>query len=217
MIIYSPENILPERIAEAERILSQISSKHCFITGSFLYKESYKDIDIFVITRTKKKITLSEKKAKVTIIDFNELYSLFYHSITKSCISKSILPKKSLKVTFSDYWQVINEAIPTLLNQKNKFKKEVRSLVLYTEYFKTGEVLDTFKLDQKIREFKDYKQILQYVTEEVPGIARDNIKTSYLRRFFYTQAGYYKNIKEYRAQSFLYQLTHEVTRGAAHG
>ena len=217
MIIYSPENIIPERIAEAEKILSPISQKHCFITGSFLYKENYKDIDIFVITRTKKKITLSEKKAKVTVIDFNELYSLFYHSIAQSCISKSILPKRPLKVTFSDYWQVINEAIPTLLNQKNKFRKEVRSLVLYTEYLKTGEVLDTFKLDQKIRGFKDYKQILQYVTEEVPRIARDNIKASYLRRFFYTQAGYYKNIKEYRAQSFLYQLTHEVTREAAHG
>ncbi len=217
MIVYGPENILSERIAEAEKILSQISQKHCFITGSFLYKESYKDIDIFVITRTKKKITLSMKKVKVTVIDFNELYSLFYHSITKSCISKSILPKKSLKVTFSDYWQVINEAIPTLLNQKNKFRKEVRSLVLYTEYLKTGEVLDTFKLDQKICEFKDYKQILQYVTEEVPGIARDNIKASYLRRFFYTQAGYYRNTTEYRAQSFLYQLTHEVTREAAHG
>ena len=36
----------------------------------------------------------------------------------KVCIAKNILPAKQLKVTFSDYWNVINEAIPTLMNEK---------------------------------------------------------------------------------------------------
>ncbi|MBS3136820.1 hypothetical protein J4232_00160 [Candidatus Woesearchaeota archaeon] len=56
-----------------------------------------------------------------------------------SCVSKNMLPKKQLKVTLSDYWHVINEGIPTLLNQKSKYHKDVRFLILYTEYFKTGE------------------------------------------------------------------------------
>ena len=134
MIIYNPSNeaILKERISEAEKLLSQIPTKYCFITGSFLYKENYNDMDVFVISRTKKMLKLENKKVKITVIDFNDLYSLFYHSITKSCISRNILPKRPLKVTLSDYWQVINEAIPTLLNQKNKYHKDVRSLILYT-------------------------------------------------------------------------------------
>src|SRR3989344_1946061 len=140
MIIYNPHNqkLVKERIKQAEEILNQISAKHCFITGSFLYKEKYNDIDVFVVSRSKKEIKIKSKKVKVTVIDFNYLYSLFYHSVSKSCIAKNILPTRQLKVTFSDYWNVINEAIPTLMNEKDKFHKNVRFLILYTEYFKTG-------------------------------------------------------------------------------
>ncbi|MFH1592120.1 MAG: hypothetical protein ABIB47_02000 [Candidatus Woesearchaeota archaeon] len=219
MIIYNPhsEEIIENRLREAWDLLSQIPAKHCFITGSFLYKEKYKDIDIFVITRTKRSISINNKKAKITIIDFNDLYSLFYHSISKSCISKNILPKKPLKVTISDYWHVINEAIPTLLNQKNKYHKDVRFLVLYTEYFKTGNILDTFHLTRKIEKFKNYLEILEYVKKETPKIINKNMRKTYLKKFFYTQAGFYKDLLEYRAQRFLYKLTHAITRGISYG
>ena len=88
MIIYNPnqEFIITERVKEAERLLDQIPAKYCFITGSYLYKENYKDIDIFVVTRSKKKFKVNNKKAKITILDFNDLHSLFYHSISKSCV-----------------------------------------------------------------------------------------------------------------------------------
>ena len=219
MIIYNPrsEDIIKERIEQAEAILNEIPAKYCFITGSFLYKENYKDIDVFLISRTKKTLKSANKKVKITVLDFNDLHSLLYHSISKSCIAKNILPKKPLKVTLSNYWNVINEAVPTLLNTKEKFHKNVRFLVLYTEYFKTGAILDTFELAQKINSFRDYKEILAYIKTEVPKVISTGAKPSYLKRFFYTQAGYYKDFCEYDAQNFLYTLTHEVTRGAAHG
>ena len=218
MIIYNPHNtiILELRIKEAEELLAQIPAQYCFITGSFLYKENYKDIDIFVVSRTKKEIKINNPKVKVILIDFNDLYSLFYHSVSKSCIAKNILPVRPLKVTISDYWQVINEAVPTLLNSKDTFHKEVRFLILYTEYFKSGEILDTFQLDAKIKELKDYKAVLAYIQENIPLIMQEKLAASYLKRFFYTQAGYYKKI-EYAAQQFLYELTHLITRGATIG
>ena len=214
MIIYNPHNekIITERIKETESLLNQISAKHCFITGSFLYKKNYKDVDIFVITRKKGELAIKNNKVKITIIDFNDLYSLFYHSVSKSCISKNILPNPALKVTITDYWQVINESIPTILNQKNKYHKSIRFLVLYTEYFKNGEVLDTFQLDKKINQFKDYKEILEYIKKEVPRIVNKNTKKSYIKRFFYTQAGFYKDLLEYNAQNFLYNLIHLITK-----
>ena len=220
MIIYNPHNekIISERISQAKEIFKQLPSKYCFITGSFLYKKKYNDIDIFVVSRTKKKLKVKNKKAKITTIDFNDLYSLFYHSISKSCIAKNILPVKPLKVTISDFWHVINEAIPTLLNQKNKFHKNVRFLILYVEYFRSGDILDTFQLDKKIKQFKSYKEIIEYVKENVPKIINKKIKKSYIKRFFYTQAGFYKDIKdEYDAQNILYELTHAITKGAVHG
>ena len=219
MIIYNPHNvqIIDQRAKIAQTLLDEVQAKHCFITGSFLYKENYKDIDIFVVTRSKKEIKVSNKKAKITMIDFNDLYSLFYHSISKGCIAKNILPTKPLKVTVSDYWNIVNEAVPTLLNQKNKAHKDIRFLILYTEYFKTMEILDTFQLDKKISSFRNYADILGYIKENVPSVINKHRKKSYLKRFFYTQAGYYKDLRDYSAQSFLYNLTHSITRGFAHG
>ncbi len=219
MIIYNPHNkvISKERIEQAERILNKIPAKYCFITGSFLYKEKYKDIDIFVVTRTKKNIQVEDKKVKITVIDFNDLYSLFYHSLVKCCIAKEIVPQRPLKVTLADYWHVINEAIPVILNQKNKLQKEIRFLVLYTEFFKTGNILDTIQLSEKIANFRNYTEILEYVQNEIPMIMRAKSKSSYLKRFFYTQAGFYKGLVEYKAQKFLYNLTHTITQGIAHG
>lgn len=217
MIIYNHRNeaIIKERIKLAEELLNQIPAKYCFISGSFLYKENYNDIDVFVISRTKKAIKVNNKNVKITVIDFNDLYSLFYHSVSKSCIAKNVLPTKQLKVTFSDYWNVINEAIPTLMNDKDKFHKNVRFLILYTQYFRTGEVLDTFQLSEKINRFKDYKEILNYVKFELIEIIRKEMKISYAKRFFYTQAGFYKDLREYDAQNFLYNLAHEAV--TAHG
>ncbi len=208
MIIYNPHNVdlLTQRIKNAEQLFTQIPVRHCFISGSYIYKEHYKDIDVFMITRSKKEITLKN----VTKIDFNDLSSLFYHSISKSCIAKNFLPHKSLKVTLSDYWQVINEAIPTLLNDKNKFHKNIRFLVLYTEYFKTKEVLDTIQLHKKIESFTHYTQIIEYIKNELPEITSRHAKTSYLKRFFYTQAGYYKKSHEYPSQKILYELAHQA-------
>ncbi len=219
MIIYNPHNekLIGERLKEAEQLLAQIPAKYCFITGSFLSREKYKDIDIFVVTRSKKEITLKNRKVKITTIDFNDLYSLFYHSVSKSCIAKALLPQRPLKVTLSDYWQVINEAIPTLLNEKDRFHKHVRFLILYTEYFKTNEVLDTHQLNEKINSYSDYRKIMDYVKRELPSIINRYAKPSYVKRFFYTQAAHYKELREYAAQRFLYNLTHEVARGTAHG
>ena len=182
-----------------------------------MYKKDYKDIDIFVISRTVKKLKVDDKKAKITLIDFNDLYSLFYHSISKSCIAKNILPVRPLKVTLADYWNVINEAIPTTLNKKDKYHKNIRFLILYTEYFKTRKILDTYHLAKKISSFGNYKDILRYVKDNVPEIIVKKREKSYLKRFFYTQAGFYKDLKEYEAQQFLYNLTHAITRGLAYG
>ena len=219
MIIYNPLDIdlRLQRVNQGEAILAQIPAKYCFITGSFLFKEKYKDIDIFVISRTKKKLECTNKKAKINIIDFNDLHGLFYHSIAKSCIAKNILPKKGLKVTISDYWQVINEAVPLLLNNKDKFNKNVRFLMLYTEYFRNGQVLDTFQLDQIVNSFRNYKEIIDYVKREVPKIISAKTRPSYRKRFFYTQAGFYKSFRDYKAQDLLYGLTHNIAREAAHG
>ncbi len=212
MIIYNPHKteLIKKRIKIIENILKDIPTKYCFISGSFLFKENAKDIDVFVISRTKKKFNLQNKKIKLSFIDFNKLYSLLYHSISKSCVSNEFLPLKDLKVTIADYWNVINEAIPAVMNNNN-FYKDIRSLILYTEYFRTGEILDSYQLNQKCKSFENKEQLIKYIEENVPLIIKNKIKRSYLRRFFYTQAAVYKESKEYSSQEFLYKLVHKIT------
>jgi len=219
VIVYDPKKyqILNQRIKTAESILEQIPAKHCFISGSFLYKDKYNDIDIFVISRTKKKAALKEKNVKLQTIDFNDLHSLFYHSIAKSCIAKNILPAKELKVTIADYWQVVSEAIPSLLNNKNRFRKTIRNLILYTEYLISDDVLDSFQLSKKIEEFKNFSEVMDYIQKNVPAAVLKHIKKSYAKRFFYTQAGNYKSATEYDSQRVLYSIAHQITKGAANG
>lgn len=213
MIINNPHNkkILKERLKQIETILKTIPSRHCFISGSFLYNKNYKDIDVFIISRSKKKLNF--RGLQINVIDFNKLHSLFYHSVSKSSISKDFLPEKELKVTITDYWNVINETIPAIFNKKKDFLKEIRSLVMYTEYFRTGCILDSYELTEKIKSFQNYQQIIAYIKENVPLVIKNQLKSSYLKKFFYTQSGHYKKSKEYSSQQFLYQLSREVANG----
>ena len=41
------------------------------------------------------------------------------------------------------------------------------------------------------------------------------LKKSYIKRYFYTQAGYYKDSMNYESQKYLYELTHNVVKRAA--
>ena len=51
MIIYNPHNetLIKKREKKIKEILNNTPAKYCFITGSFLYKENYKDIDVFAV------------------------------------------------------------------------------------------------------------------------------------------------------------------------
>ncbi len=209
MIIYNPHNelVLNNRAEEASKFLNDVPAKHCFISGSFLYSEKYKDIDLFIISRSKKEIKVTNGQITINRIDFNDLYSLFYQSVSKSCIAKNTLPTKPLKVTITDYWGIINQAVPALLNQKDTFHKNIRSLVLYTEFFKTRQVLDSFQLIKKVYEFRNYTEVLAYINQEVPHALKKEGQISYLRRFFYTQTKSYKN-KQHDSQNFVKSRAH---------
>jgi hypothetical protein len=210
MIIYSQENMIPERIKEAEKILSKLPFRYCFITGSFLFKEKYKDIDVFAITRSNKEI----KGINLNKIDFNDLHSLFYYSISNMCVAKSVLPKKEPRVTIADYWSIINETIPTLINEKESFHKTIRSLILYTEYLKNKKILGSFELNKLVYSFKNYTQVLNYIKEEAPIAIHSQVEQSYIKRYFYSQAGFHKENIKYAGQKDLYDISHAIIAGA---
>jgi len=210
MFVYNPEHMRADRMKRAEEILGKLPVKYCFISGSFLFKKKYKDIDIFAITRSKRDLRFGN--IKITKIDFNDLYSLFYHSVSKSCVSKSILPVRPVKVSMSDYWGVINDTVPSVMNRM-RLQKSIRSLIVYTEYLKSGHTLDSYHLRKHIEKFKGKNKVLEYLKMNVPVIIRKMNKKSYIKRFFYTQSGFYEGFAEYDAQVFLKELAISVVHG----
>ena len=59
IFVYREENMLSARLSEAKKFIKQLSrkfkNKHIIISGSFLYKQKYEDIDVFVIEKLEKK------------------------------------------------------------------------------------------------------------------------------------------------------------------
>lgn len=226
MYIYDSQNMIPERIKEAETILKKIKVKHAFITGSFLYEKEYEDIDLFIISRSKKikeydkhwgKELTGNPDVAVQIIDFNTLHSLFYHSISKSCVSKNTLPKKALKQTMSHYWDIINVTVPEILNNKKNFRKFIRSYVITTHYIKYNKILTSYELRKKIFQYKDYISVLDEIFSDTPEIFRKNLKKTYIKRLFYEWAGQYKRFFEDSGQRYLYLICQKIYRGVING
>jgi len=207
--------ILKEREEQAKRILQGLPYKYAYVTGSFLNSEHYNDIDVFVISRTKKRIEFFDSKVKITYLDFNKCYNLFYHSTIQQCVSKGPLPTRPLKVTLSEYWRVINSAVPAIFNHRN-FQKEIRSLILFTEYFKNNKILNTFELQKLSASFKTRRQAIEYIQKNVPRIFTKKLDLSYIKKFFYTEAGAYKGIN-YDSFNLLYELCHTIIKVKAYG
>jgi hypothetical protein len=207
VIIYNPNetNFIKERIEKAIEILNKLPFKHCFITGSFLYNKKYRDIDIFVITRSNKKVKLP-KKYNLTKLDFNQTNSLFYHSITKSCISKNILIKKRIMTTMSEYWNIIIESVVDSMNEK-KGGKLTRSLILQTKYHNEDIILDSEKLSILSRKINTPSKLIKYVFLKVPKIFRKKCSNSYIKRYFYTYSAYIKKNLDYDSDKIFYKLS----------
>ena len=72
-----------------------------------------------------------------------------------------------------------------------------------------------YNLKMENEEFKNFKSILNYINKEAPLVINKNVKKSYIKRYFYTQAGYYKGAFDYKSQRYLYELTHNIVKSVA--
>ena len=211
IIKYTDNEHIRKREEKAEEIFSSLPYRYCLITGSFIYKKNYKDIDVFVISRSKKKAK-AEGSVRVQSLDFNDLHSLFYHSIIKQCIAKNILPKKPLKVTMAQCWESISEAYISLMNDPKDFRKHARDIMLYIHYAKTREVLGSIDLAKKTNEFRGAKEVQEYVKKSAPKALSLLGSKTYRKRYFYTQAASYKELFDYGSYTFLYAVAHEAAQ-----
>jgi hypothetical protein len=105
-----------------------------------------------------------------------------------------------------------------IFNEKKTFQKDIRYLVLYTEYLLNGVILDSYSLTKRVDGFKDYRSVLDYIKKNVPAAITKNTCNNYIKRFFYTQSGFYKDTLGYESHKYLYDISHNIIKEASiHG
>ena len=98
--IYAKDKIKKQRlnmaIAYLKRFSRKFKNKHIIISGSFLYKDRYKDIDIFIVSKYEKE-DYKEGKFHINYLVESVYYSLFFASLNKLCISNRKLEYYDIK------------------------------------------------------------------------------------------------------------------------
>lgn len=149
------QKMIPARIKQAKQILKEINKK-AFISGSFLYKKDYVDIDIYVISNRKKSyhkdgkhfMFITEKMLRDPIF-----FSSFKYSVANfSTEIKPIIKREDLEEFMFTYQWVINQ----ILDKEDQ--KELRDIVFQYNLQIKQIFLDSYTLYKKTEEIKKLPQ-----------------------------------------------------------
>jgi hypothetical protein len=195
---------IPERITTAEKILRSLPFEKVFISGSFLFKKEYNDIDVFIISNKRGE----EKKDNLHIIYIPEkaLKTATIQSAARSSLSKFFIPRENITITKSlfDYMQLFQETSLLIFQNKDEIK-DIRELIFYHNYLKYNNIPSSEQLMELCDEFMklDKKKKL----ERIKAIIKDMLAfygKEYLKRELNEYVGVLDNeIKEFRLNKHL--------------
>lgn len=162
--------MIPERVEEAKKILQELNEPQAFISGSFLYKESYNDIDIFIIGRRRR--NYYEGKKHFTVIPEKDLNKPIFISAAMYSVATfnpvKIIRKQRVnleEILFLYQW---------LINQifDKEDLKELRDLLLWHSLHAEKKMIDSRSLDLQAQDIKklpskDKIQKINHLTKEI--------------------------------------------------
>lgn len=142
-------HILPGRFQKASEIIRILSRKHkkarILITGSFLFNWTYKDIDVFIISRYNKDDYFKDD-LHITYLLESELDTLFFASLSKICVRNfSVEPKDVFEINIEEIIQDYELLVNFLINRKN-CDFEIRKFILHSQHISKKMILDTKQL-----------------------------------------------------------------------
>jgi hypothetical protein len=149
--VYGKEKIIEKRIEKAKELIRKFPGKRVFIAGSFLFKEDYNDIDIFLIQQRGYKeihdnslhiIKLSEKKLESPVFQSAAMISLSNFPITFK------FTKPILKI--NDLMSAYHESVIEIMD--NQERELTRHLIFAHSLFIEDRIIDGAEL--KIRSEK---------------------------------------------------------------
>lgn len=147
--INGKEYIQKNRLEAAIRLIHGLEQKHkskkIIISGSFLFNKNYEDIDVFIFSKYDKE---DYKKGKIHVSFLREsaLDSLFFSSLCKISVSNfSYAPNNKFEIELSSILQIYELLINSIIGNED-YEKNLRDLILQTEYISKGVILDPKQL-----------------------------------------------------------------------
>ncbi len=154
--VYGKEKILPDRLKKAREYLHSFSRKFknrpVLITGSFLYKKKYKDIDVFVISKYEKN-DYCQGKFHINYLAEEAYHSLFFNSLRKVCVSNREITSAVMteKANISTFISLYQELCNDLQQRFIGVKKTLREFLLQAAYFSKSPLPGSDELHEQAK------------------------------------------------------------------
>lgn len=147
------KDMIPERVKKAQEILKGMNGRKAFISGSFLYKKEYNDIDIFVIENRRKSYRVKNKH--FTCITEKDLSQPIFASAMQYSIATfpALVPVNPKKEKFEDILFLYQWLINQILNKEDQ--KELRDLIFQHSLYINNGLMDPRSLDLQVQEVKN--------------------------------------------------------------
>lgn len=163
IFLQGKEQIIPERRERALQIIRQFSRKHrnkkMLLTGSFLYSETYNDIDLFIFSKYKKE-DYRWKNIHVTFLHEQMLSSLFAASLMQISVG-NFLPISqsefcvSMEDVLKSYELLVQEIVA-----REPYDKTLRTFLLQLEFRSKRTILNSPQLHQLRQKFMKCPELI---------------------------------------------------------
>ncbi len=215
-------DMISKRVDEAKNTLKKLKYERAFISGSFLYKKEYNDIDIFIMSTRRKSYRKGNRH--FTFITESDLHKPLFSSAARYSVAtfpavvNAVSKRQKLDAILFTYQWIINQIL------EKEDQKELRDLIFQYFLYVRNEILDARSLDLQVQEIKNLPQ--EQKIDRVNALTKELILKIYSFKYVYSVLlEFTKSIKkmgeEYKTANipiflhFAKEVQHECRRSQA--
>lgn len=150
IFINGKKEIIKKRIIESINIIKRLEKKYknrrILISGSFLFKEKFSDVDVFIFSKYTKDDYI-DGKLHISFIPESSLNTLFFSSLYQISVSNFKTEYNvNYDISLDDILQTYELMVDSFLNSNFDNGKILRDFILKMEYVSKGVILNTKQL-----------------------------------------------------------------------
>jgi len=208
--IYGKNHMINKRLNQAKSYLKKFErkfkNKHIIISGSFLYKSKFNDIDIFVISKYEKE-DYKTNNFHVNYLTEDVVNSLFFASLKKLCISNKEIQETKIRedINLNTFISIYQELFNDLEKQFVGIKTTLREFLLQAAFIENSPIPNSSELNNKIDIIltsKNKKQLIKKIF--VNAIILNKNKKEVIKSMKNMIESYHGLIKEYKQHRLHY-------------